>query len=83
MQEELRSILEFIYLGETRISQDRIGQFLNSTKDLQIKQLFQTVMTEEALSIKKVDVLNEKETSNISNIDEGVSLDIPANEKGY
>ena len=79
MQEELRSILEFIYLGETRISQDRIGQFLNSTKDLQIKQLFQTVMTEEALSIKKVD---EKETSNISNIDEGVSLDIPANEKG-
>ena len=42
---ELKTVLQFMYLGETRIDHDRIDDFLNVVKNLEIKQLFQENMS--------------------------------------
>ena len=44
-QQELGSILHFIYFGEANISENRISQFLNIARDFQIKQLAVTFVT--------------------------------------
>ena len=41
---ELASILQFIYLGEVSISTHSFGRFLDAAKDLQIKQVYDTMM---------------------------------------
>ena len=38
-QQELQSILQFMYLGEATIYQDRINEFMNIAKDLEVKEL--------------------------------------------
>ena len=38
-QEELNSILQFIYLGETTLFQERMNLFMNVAKDLKIKEI--------------------------------------------
>ena len=42
---ELECILQFMYLGETKIDHDRIDDFLNVVKNLKIKQLFRENMS--------------------------------------
>ena len=42
-QQELESILQFMYLGETKIDQNRIDNFLDIAKDFQIKELTQEI----------------------------------------
>ena len=37
-QQDLCSILQFMYFGEASINQNRINQFLNNARDLQIKK---------------------------------------------
>merc|ERR1712126_464412 len=37
--EEMQSILEFMYLGETTISQERMKEFINVAKHLEIKEI--------------------------------------------
>jgi hypothetical protein len=39
MQQDLKSILQLMYLGEAKISQDNISKVLAITKDLQIRAL--------------------------------------------
>merc|ERR1719427_1732456 len=38
-QQELQSILQFMYLGESRIHQEQINEFMNIAKDLEVKEL--------------------------------------------
>ena len=43
--QELESILQFIYLGEATFYHNNIDRFIQASKDLQIKQLAETVVT--------------------------------------
>jgi hypothetical protein len=44
-QQELESILQFIYLGEARFYEGNMDRFMEAAKDLQIKQLAECFMT--------------------------------------
>ena len=44
--QELESILQFIYLGEASFYRDNMNRFIQAAKDLQIKQLAETVVAE-------------------------------------
>ena len=44
-QQELQSILQFIYLGEGRFYEGNMDKFMEAVKDLQIKQLTECFMT--------------------------------------
>ena len=44
-QQELGSILQFIYLGEARFYEGNMDRFMEAVKDLQIKQLTECLMT--------------------------------------
>ena len=44
-QQELGSILQFIYLGEARFYEGNMDMFMEAVKDLQIKQLTEYFMT--------------------------------------
>ena len=76
--EDLESILQFIYSGETTISLDRIDDFLNVANDLKIKHigehLIQSDATEETLKERTED---NKETS-IFKGDNNFGENIPA-----
>ena len=43
--QELESILQFIYLGEASLYNKNMNRFIQAAKDLQIKQLAETVIT--------------------------------------
>ena len=85
-QQELQSILQFMYLGEARIYQERINEFLAIAMDLQIKEFSQDSTDEQAIgqeSVEPVDVDDSVHTdgseyrSVSSTIDELLNLDIP------
>ena len=57
MHQELKSILEFMYLGEVKIPQNYVGQFVKTSKDLQIALVYQTFLAEDVMK-DKVDTLN-------------------------
>ena len=65
---DLESILQFIYLGETSINQDRIDDFLLTAKDLEIRGLGDNVKisSSDSTKIEK----NEKQISNNDKIDD-------------
>ena len=50
-QQELGSILQFMYHGEVQIDKSNINTFLQGAKDLQIKQLFCDFVTGYAIDI--------------------------------
>ena len=52
--QELLSILQFIYLGEARVEQDRLDNFINTGRDLQIKEFMQE-STKELSHIQDLD----------------------------
>ena len=65
---DMESILQFIYLGETSINQDRIDDFLLTAKDLEIRELGDNVKisSSDSTKIEK----NEKQISNNDKIDD-------------
>ena len=40
---EMESILQFMYLGEGRFSQERMGEFIKVAKDLEVKEISEGV----------------------------------------
>ena len=48
LSQEMRSILQFIYLGEATFYQDRTNEFLNVAKSLEIKEISKNVENEDA-----------------------------------
>ena len=65
---DMESILQFIYLGQTSIDQDRIDDFLLTAKDLEIRELGDNVKisSSDSTKIEK----NEKQISNNDKIDD-------------
>jgi hypothetical protein len=86
-QQELQSILQFMYLGDARIYQDRIDKFLDIAKDLQVKGLIQECVTGNQFFNREDEPVNNEDdaqydtnnTRSISDtIDEILDLDILA-----
>ena len=63
---ELESILHYIYLGETRLYEERMGEFLLVSRNLEIKEL--------AIGIESSDQFASNVESNVTN-EEGVAED--------
>ena len=57
---DIESILQFIYLGETSIDQDRIDDFLLTAKDLKIRELGDNVKVSDSTKIEKQNSKNDK-----------------------
>ena len=65
-QHEMQSILQFMYLGEATILQDRINQFMEVAKELQVKELSREDTDEEEIR-NNVDEVDENEDQDIIN----------------
>ena len=47
LAQEMKSILQFMYLGQATFYQDRMNKFLNAAKSLEIKEISKTVESED------------------------------------
>ena len=66
---EMESVLEYLYLGQTQISQQKVDQFFKVATDLKIKDISKS-------SNKDISKCSEKDTSKSSNKDISKSYDI-------
>jgi hypothetical protein len=83
-QQELQSILQFMYLGEARIHQDHINTLFNIANDLELKELTQILVSREDEPGNNEDVAeyDGNDTRSISSaIDEILNLDIPCSDE--
>ena len=81
-QQELQSILQFMYLGEATIYQDRINEFMNIAKDLEVKELSKDDESNEEFDISEADnvdkSMHDNQTRSVSSTnDELLDLNIP------
>ena len=67
--QEMESILEFIYLGAATFSVERMGEFLEVAKDLEIKEICKTVdsyapteETEKSINEENTELVHTEET---------------------
>ena len=61
--QELQSVLQFLYLGQAAIKEDRIEEFLKVSRDLEIKELVDN------LEIKREDLEKEADKDHVKNIE--------------
>ena len=81
-QQELQSILQFMYLGEATIYQDRINEFMNIAKDLEVKELSKDDESDEEFVDSEADnvdkPMHDNQTRSVSSTnDELLDLNIP------
>merc|ERR1719312_1338505 len=58
---EIKSILEFIYLGQATVNQDRVNEFLNVAKGLEIKNFNKDVNNTDAIENTEQNMTSENE----------------------
>ena len=82
--EELESILQFLYLGETTIKQARMNQFLNVAINMGVKELDSNILDNKESEVKEEKPFNpggRDEKQNNTNIDMNTSdFNVPGNE---
>ena len=71
--QELRSILQFMYLGKTDISEDRIEQFLKVARDLELPATKELV---DSLEIKREDDEKEEKSEHFNDFESENSVDM-------
>jgi len=68
--QELQSILQFIYLGEASFYQERMNEFLNVAKDLNIKEIGENVVEDDGsnddMLMSNSELIEEPSTTNES-----------------
>merc|ERR1711955_161964 len=62
--EELESVIQFIYLGEASFYRERMNEFLNVTKSLEIKEIGKTVVLKDEETV----VVKDEETEIVNDI---------------
>ena len=88
LKEEMKSILQFIYLGQATSSQDRLLDFLNVAKSLKIKELCKDVNTDDhsvavpVPEMKKQSDLNEPLQPNEDDEDSVEPIESPSKVSG-
>ena len=70
---ELESILQFVYLGETKIYQNRMEAFMNVAKDLQIKEIHNIEFNEDS-NVENETSEMENDENNPTVEDDSISL---------
>ena len=79
--EELKSILQFIYLGEATFYQERMNEFMNVAKDLSIKEIGENVVDDHDDEVANVQALqNERVIDEHVEIQQRSSPDVPLKE---
>ena len=64
--QEMKSILQFMYLGQATFYQDRMNKFLNAAKSLEIKEISKTVESEDVdIRGQENDENNQIENENV------------------
>ena len=63
---ELESILQFVYLGETKIYQNRMEAFMTVAKDLQIKEIHNTEFNHDSnVDYETTEMINDENDSTV------------------
>ena len=76
--EDLKAILDFIYLGHARVEMDRVNQFIELTTDLKVKGLVKTMETQ--IIEPKIEESKELEKDALTvNIDMPEITNVPEN----
>ena len=71
---EIEPILQFMYLGEAKLYEARLNEFMSAVRDLEIKELYKRVKTNQALD-KTTLKLEEYANSTSENDDNRISLE--------
>ena len=78
----MESILQFIYLGQTTIFQERVEEFVNTARSLEIKEISNHVdnpseVTKNEVSAKEIMSFNNETTANLTdNIEQSRQIDV-------
>merc|ERR1712098_405602 len=62
LSQEIKSILQFMYLGQATFYQDRMNEFLNVAKSLEIKEISKDVESDDVDTFRNQE--NEEDNSN-------------------
>ena len=80
--QELESILQFIYLGEVTLNHERINEFLNVSKNLDIKEIGKNVVNkeEETENVNEIENFDENDLiqSDVNPINDETAIGSPA-----
>ena len=80
-QQELHSILQFMYLGEATIYQNRLNEFMDITRDLELKEFIEDEVPSEDVKQEpfiKGHYIDDKNTTSASNsIEDILNYDTP------
>ena len=71
---EIEPILQFMYLGEAKLYEERLNEFLSAARDLEIKELYKRVKTNQAHD-KTTQKLEEDSNFISENDDDNISLE--------
>ena len=71
---EIEPILQFMYLGEAKLYEERLNEFLSAARDLEIKELYKRVKTNQAHD-KTTQKLEEDSNFTSENDDDNISLE--------
>ena len=71
---EIEPILQFMYLGEAKLYEERLNEFLSAARDLEIKELYKRVKTNQAHD-KTTQKLEEDSNFTSENDDDNIKLE--------
>ena len=71
---EIEPILQFMYLGEAKLYEERLNEFLSAARDLEIKELYKRVKTNQAHD-KTTQKLEEDSNFKSEKDDDNISLE--------
>ena len=71
---EIEPILQFMYLGEAKLYEERLNEFMSAVRDLEIKELYKRVKTNQAHD-KTTQKLEEDSNFTSENDDDNISLE--------
>ena len=71
---ELESILQFMYLGETSVYQERVDEFINVAKSLEIKELCENIYTKDETVDSEYETMEEGQIGDINLEDDKFEL---------
>ena len=72
---EIEPILQFMYLGEAKLYEERLNEFLSAARDLEIKELYKRVKTNQALD-KTTLKLEEDANFTSENDDDNIGISL-------
>ena len=80
----LKSLLDFIHVGEVRIKQDQLNQLLETMEELKLQGLTESILfkeeqTEDKIksAVSEVQIISQNVEESVAKIDHGMKYSIP------